>query len=81
MSGNDQRTEIITDRVQTVLVREHRRDPLKGLLMLDTIAVAVMAGTQAVFTHHQWIRTCDTVLVVAAVLEFARLLLTRGEDW
>lgn len=80
---NTRPTEIITDSIEQQLipsgslVTRHRRDPLKGFLLAANFALACTAGCWAIWTHREWLRMIDAALVVAAVAEFARLMLTR----
>lgn len=76
---NDETSEI-PELAGTTRVAQHRRDPLKGLLLACSFALACFAGCWAIWTHREWLRMIDAIVVVLAVAEFGRVLWFMPND-
>jgi hypothetical protein len=78
MTDDPNSTKVITDLIGTIPVTEHRRDPLKGLLLAANLALFAVAGLWALWTHRDWLRIIDVAVAILALAEFTRLLIARN---
>lgn len=69
-----ERFDPITEPVGTIKVDRHTDDWLRRSLLASNLALMCGAGLWAIWTHREWIRAFDTVLVLVALAEFTRVL-------